>query len=216
MRLRYLFGDRRGLAILSSTAMAAPIANSSGALGPWTGSASIPVHDTCHSSCANAWRFVPASALSMQATTATWSTVDDDDDDDYDDCHHNVLRHSLPGYGRVWHRHRGSSCRVEIYEREERSDARSRRLHPGRTGDRLPVTQRLPRRRVHCATAGRRQNSIPFCAFTPERKGCFTCSISVTRSAASISSSLAFRPVTTTCFIGGRAPSAATTSAVSR
>ncbi len=72
----------------------------------------------------------------------------------------------------------------------------------------------------HCPPRGRAwlpaQNSIPFCAFTPERNGCFTCSISVTRSAASISSSLAFRPVTTTCFIGGRAFSAATTSSVSR
>ena len=33
------------------------------------------------------------------------------------------------------------------------------------------------------------QNSIPACAFTPARKGCFTMVISVTRSAASISSS---------------------------
>ena len=42
----------------------------------------------------------------------------DDDDDDYDDCHREVLRHYLSGYGKVWHRHRGSSCRVEIYEHE--------------------------------------------------------------------------------------------------
>ena len=42
------------------------------------------------------------------------------------------------------------------------------------------------------------QNSMPFCAFTPERKGCLTSSISVTRSAISISASGALRPVTMT------------------
>ncbi len=42
------------------------------------------------------------------------------------------------------------------------------------------------------------QNSIPTCAFTPERNGCLITSISVTRSAASISSSAALRPVTIT------------------
>ncbi len=43
------------------------------------------------------------------------------------------------------------------------------------------------------------QNSMPACAFTPAAKWCFTSVISVTRSAASISSGLALRPVTTTC-----------------
>src|SRR5687768_11949523 len=42
------------------------------------------------------------------------------------------------------------------------------------------------------------QNSIPGCAFTPERNGCLISTISVTRSAISISSSLALRPVTMT------------------
>src|SRR3546814_2544739 len=55
-----------------------------------------------------------------------------------------------------------------------------------------------PRRRL----AG--QNSMPRCAFTPDRNGCFTCTISVTRSAASISASGALRPVTMTCFIALR------------
>ena len=47
---------------------------------------------------------------------------------------------------------------------------------------------------------GRRpaQYSMPSCALTPERNGCLTRVISVTRSAASRSSGLALRPVTTT------------------
>ncbi len=65
--------------------------------------------------------------------------------------------------------------------------------------------------------AGRhRQNSMPACAFTPAAKWCFTSVISVTRSAAAISSGLALRPVTTTCSPGRRAASAATTAARSR
>ena len=56
------------------------------------------------------------------------------------------------------------------------------------------------------------QNSIPTCAFTPPRNGCFTCVISVTRSAMSISGCGALRPVTTTCFVGSRSASPASTS----
>lgn len=51
--------------------------------------------------------------------------------------------------------------------------------------------------------ARRGQYSTPICAFTPARKGCLTSSISVTRSAASISSGLALRPVSTTWVMGG-------------
>ena len=51
--------------------------------------------------------------------------------------------------------------------------------------------------------AGRHQNSTPIWAFMPERNGCFTRLISVTRSAISISSSAAFRPVRTTWVISG-------------
>ena len=43
---------------------------------------------------------------------------------------------------------------------------------------------------------------MPSCAFTPAAKWCFTSVISVTRSAASISSGLAFRPVTIDMQIG--------------
>src|SRR5205809_946917 len=45
---------------------------------------------------------------------------------------------------------------------------------------------------------------MPGCAFTPAAKWCFTSVISVTRSAAAISSGLALRPVTTTCRPGRR------------
>ena len=61
------------------------------------------------------------------------------------------------------------------------------------------------------------QNSIPRWAFTfCSRKGCLIRVISVTRSAAEIKSSLALRPVTTTCSIVGRAASVATTSSSGR
>src|SRR6185369_9653677 len=61
------------------------------------------------------------------------------------------------------------------------------------------------------------QNSTPACALMPERNGCFTSVISVTRSAISISSSLALRPVSTTCVISGFCVlKNSTTSAISR
>ena len=63
---------------------------------------------------------------------------------------------------------------------------------------------------------GGHQNSMPSCAFTPAAKWCFTRVISVTRSAASVISALALRPVTTTCRSGRRPVRAATTSVVSR
>lgn len=61
-----------------------------------------------------------------------------------------------------------------------------------------------------------RQYSTPICALMPDRNGCFSNSISVARSAISISSSLAFRPVQTTCVISGfSSRRKATTSATS-
>ena len=47
------------------------------------------------------------------------------------------------------------------------------------------------------------QNSTPACALIPDRNGCLIRVISVTRSAASIRSSFAFRPVKTTWVRGG-------------
>ena len=70
-----------------------------------------------------------------------------------------------------------------------------------------------------CARHGkscRNQNSTPGCALMPERNGCLTSVISVTRSAAAISSGLALRPVTTTCRSSRRAPSRAMTDCRSR
>lgn len=61
------------------------------------------------------------------------------------------------------------------------------------------------------------QNSMPLCAFTPSSNGCFTSVISVTRSAASISSGFAFRPVRQTCVIFGfSVRRKSTTSSMSR
>jgi hypothetical protein len=75
----------------------------------------IPVHDgNCHRS----WR-THGGAYPRHRHNEYCDVEYDDDEEDYDDCHREVLRHSLPGYGRVWHRHRGSNCRVEIYDREE-------------------------------------------------------------------------------------------------
>ena len=95
MRLRYLFATAAiAVAMLSTPAVA----------GPHNGS--------CHES------------LRTHGGAYPRHYHDDDcdviyeDEDDYDDCHREVLRHSISGYGKVWHKHRGSSCRVEIYEHE--------------------------------------------------------------------------------------------------
>ena len=61
-----------------------------------------------------------------------------------------------------------------------------------------------------------RQNSMPACALTPARNGWRTMVISVTRSAASISSSLALRPVITTCRSRGLSRSVDKTAARSK
>jgi hypothetical protein len=111
MRLRYLL-TAAAFALLSSSAMAVPL-STNGEVGG--GIAVIPVHDgNCHSG----WR-THGGAYPRHRHDEYCDVEYDDDDDDYDDCHREVLRHHLSGYGKVWHKHRGSSCRVEIYEREE-------------------------------------------------------------------------------------------------
>ncbi len=60
------------------------------------------------------------------------------------------------------------------------------------------------------------QNSMPFCAFTPDLNACLTRLISVTVSAASIIPGNAPRPVTTTCCNSGRASISASTGSSSR
>src|SRR5262249_24734858 len=69
------------------------------------------------------------------------------------------------------------------------------------------LRQRLPERFVEMG-GDHDQNSIPSCAFTPARKGCLTSVISVTRSAASMISCFALRPVMMTWVISGLAASA--------
>ncbi len=74
----------------------------------------IPVHSSCHQNLRTHGGAYPQH-YHRQSDCAVISA---DDADDYDDCHHSVLRHFLPGYGKVWHRHRGSNCHVELYEHE--------------------------------------------------------------------------------------------------
>jgi hypothetical protein len=46
------------------------------------------------------------------------------------DCHKDVRRHYVPEYGRrVWHRHRQSTCRVVIVDREDDYEDRPRDCH---------------------------------------------------------------------------------------
>jgi hypothetical protein len=73
-------------------------------------------------------------------------------------------------------------------------------LRGGALVHRHPRRGQLRGRRIGVMVAAghQLQNSIPSWPFTPARKGCLTRVISVTRSAASISSGLALRPVTTT------------------
>jgi hypothetical protein len=89
-----------------------------------------------------------------------------------------------------------NGCVVRNVLRLERHDlqalARKGAAKPGNKG-------RLADMRARALNhQGAHQNSIPSWAFTPAEKWCFTSVISVTRSAASISSGLALRPVTTT------------------
>jgi hypothetical protein len=82
---------------------------------PSTTMAPILVHNTCHS---NFRTHNGAYPLHRHRQSDCGMVIADDEGDSYDDCHHSVLRHYLPGYGKVWHRHRGPSCRVEVYEHE--------------------------------------------------------------------------------------------------
>jgi hypothetical protein len=77
--------------------------------------APILVHDTCHRDVRNHDGAYPQH---YHRRSSCRMVVVDNDDGGYDDCHHSVLRHYLPGYGKVYHRHRGSNCRVDIYENE--------------------------------------------------------------------------------------------------
>ena len=93
--------------------------------------------------------------------------------------HRRVVRHVL---------------RLERPHREAAVGERARQA-----GDDQRLADIRPGALEHERAGSHRQNSMPGCAFTPAAKWCFTSVISVTRSAAAISSGLALRPVTTTC-----------------
>ena len=114
MRLRYLVVAAAAV-LLSNAAFAAPMNGSRLDVGGGIGV--IPVHEGYGNECHRSWR-THGGAYPRHYHDEDCDVVYDDDEDDYDDCHREVLRHYLSGYGKVWHRHRGSSCRVEIYEHE--------------------------------------------------------------------------------------------------
>ena len=111
-------------------------------------------------------------------------------------------------------RHRGVVRHVLRLERPHREAAIGQRARQAGDDQRLADVGAGALEHQRARRHG--QNSMPGCAFTPAAKWCFTSVISVTRSAASISSGLALRPVTTTCRALRRAASAATTCARSR
>ena len=108
--------------------------------------------------------------------------------------------------------HRGIVRHVLGLERAHREAAPD--IGPSQPGDQ----QGLAHVRAGALKHDRRraQNSMPFWALTPARNGCLTITISVTRSAISISGALALRPVTTTCRSGGLFARKSTTCSRSR
>jgi hypothetical protein len=108
--------------IVAVTAVALGMCSLAYAAGPvvpkidpfFTGVTAIPVHNSCHQNL----RTHGGSYPQHYHRQSDCAVILADDEDDYDDCHHSVLRHFLPGYGKVWHRHRGSNCHVELYEHD--------------------------------------------------------------------------------------------------
>ena len=76
---------------------------------------------------------------------------------------------------------------------------------PGDQQGLADVRARALKHQRQSRVGARHQNSMPSCAFTPAAKWCLVACISVTRSAAAISSGLALRPVTMTWRSGRRA-----------
>ena len=102
------------------------------------------------------------------------------------DCNSRVVRHVL---------------RLEWHDLETAAHKR-----PGKAGDERRLAYVRARAHEHDGGDVRwigDQNSTPFWAFTPALNGCLISVISVTRSAISISSGLALRPVITTCLSWG-------------
>ena len=101
---------------------------------------------------------------------------------------------------RVTRRHLGQQARPWP-GRERRSRRKGKACRRSAPASQVKAQSRVPS--VASPLSLCRQNSTPACALIPDRNGCFTSVISVTRSAASIRSSFAFRPVKTTWVRGG-------------
>lgn len=72
----------------------------------------IPVHSSCHQNIRTHGGSYPPHYHNQGNCAVVYA----DQGGGYnDDCHHHVLRHWLPGYGTVWHRHTGS-CNVQLYD----------------------------------------------------------------------------------------------------
>ena len=97
-----------------SAAAANPLSSSS--LTPEiTGLDLLLVHNTCHSN----YRTHGGAYERHYHRDYDCATIYEDDEDEYEDCHRDIQRHRVEGYGRVWHRHRGRNCRIEIYEEQD-------------------------------------------------------------------------------------------------
>src|SRR5579863_3796602 len=117
--------------------------------------------------------------------------------------------HKAPRLG-IAHRRRIGRTAQDLAHVLIDDDAAAKMPHiapPTQQFQELLLKTRIEHRRRFAQNAVPGQNSMPAWAFTPERNGCFSIVISVTRSAASISASGALRPVTMTCFISGLAVS---------
>ena len=109
MRFTYLIGFG-ALAMLAQAAAAGPISSQT---PPRIGGVDIvPVHNTCHSNVRTHGGSYPEHYHDQQ--TCGMMVVMDDDDD----CHHNVIRHYVPGYGKTWHKH-NASCQVVLYDYDQ-------------------------------------------------------------------------------------------------
>jgi hypothetical protein len=99
---------------IAGAAAAAPLPVSPPAEESAAGGAGVIfVHDTCHENYrTHGGRYQRHFHRGYDCAPI----FEDDVEDEYEDCHRDVQRHRIPGYGRVYHRHRGYNCRIEIYE----------------------------------------------------------------------------------------------------
>jgi hypothetical protein len=115
MQSTYLVAAALAFPLTAATgSFAAPFAFDDPVLG---GNHLLPIHSTCHDEPRTHGGSYPRH-IHDDDDCDVIIVEGPDDDDDEDDCHANVQRHFIPGYGRVWHRHRGNDCDVIIYEEE--------------------------------------------------------------------------------------------------